>query len=288
MGSDPGQESNGGLTPSRARRRLSRTLSRDRFRDYEGLLRAALSHEYAVVSLEDFLFDPAARVAERILILRHDVDQHPASALIAARIERSLDLRATWYMRWRTADPAVIDELRAMGASVGFHYETLTRRVLDDRFDRSGRLETLVAQSRDELRAEIAAFQELFGPLQSVCAHGDTRVPWASNLWLLEGQDIASFGVRDDANLAIRRHALGAWLTDRSAAEGGWSDGHDPLALLRAGVSPIQCLMHPNNWVSGAALWRDRLLAARLRTPPPGARTRMARTRSDRTPLPAR
>ena len=42
--------------------------------------------------------------------------------------------------------------------------------------------------------------------------------------------------------------------------------------------------MHPNNWVSGRGLWRDRVLAAALRTPPPGGRTRVARTRSDRSP----
>jgi len=287
VGSGPGQQSNGGPTPDRARRRLARTLARDRFRDYEGLLRAALSHEYRVVSLEDFLFDPAARMGERILILRHDVDQHPASALVAARIERRLELRSTWYVRWRTADPAVIEALRAAGGSVGFHYETLTRRVLDGGFDRRAGLDALLEDTRRELRTEIATFQELFGPLRSVCAHGDTRVPWASNLWLLEGEDVARYGVRDDANLGMRRYDLGAWLTDRSADDGAWSDGLDPLALLRQGVSPIQCLTHPNNWISGVALWRDRLLAASLQVPRPGARTRVTRTRSDRSPASA-
>lgn len=261
---------------------MSRTLSRNRFREYEGLLRAALSHEYRIVSLEDFLFSPAARRGERILILRHDVDQYPSSALTAARIERRLDLSSTWYMRWRTADPAVIDALRAAGGSVGFHYETLTRRVLAAGLDRTADLDSLLDDAREELRAEIASFQELFGPLRTVCAHGDTRVPWARNLSLLEGQDIAAYGVREDANLAMRRHALGAWLTDRSSAEGAWNEGQDPLAMLAAGVSPIQCLTHPNNWVSGPALWRDRLLAASLHAPQPGVRTRVSRTRSDR------
>ena len=248
-------------------------------------MRAALSHDYSVVSLEDFLLDPVARMGDRILILRHDVDQHPGCALTAARIERGLDLRATWYVRWRTADPAVIDALRASGGSVGLHYESLTRRVLDGYFDRRAGLGPVIEIARQDLRGEIARFKELFGPLRSVCAHGDTRVPWARNLWLLEDQDVASFGVRADANLAMRSHALGAWLTDRSAAEGYWSDGHDPRSLLRDGISPIQCLTHPNNWASGLSLWRDRFLAASLRTPPPGARTRLARTRSDRPPL---
>ena len=237
MGSGPGQQSNGGPTPDRARRRLSRTLTRDRFRDYEGLLRAALSHGYRVVSLEDFLFDPAARMGQRILILRHDVDQHPASALVAARIERRLDLRSTWYMRWRTADPSVIDALRAAGGSVGLHYETLTRRVLDGGFDRRAGLDALLEDTRrGAARARSRPSQELFGPLRSVCAHGDTRVPWASNLWLLEGEDLAALRrARGRQPRACAAMTLGAWLTDRSAADGCWSDGLDPLALLRRG-----------------------------------------------------
>lgn len=261
---------------------LSRTLSRDRFRDYQGLLRAALSLDYRVVALEDFLFDPAARTGDRILILRHDVDQHPASALAAADIERRLGVRSTWYLRWRTADPGVVSALRAAGGTIGLHYETLTRRVLAERLAPGTDLTPLLPGAREELREEVRAFQDAFGPVRSLCAHGDSRVPWARNLTLLEGEDPADFGVRADANLEMRRHALAVWLTDRSAAEGSWNDGHDPLALLQAGCSPIQCLTHPNNWVSGAALWRDRLLAGVLPEPAPGRSARLPRTRGDR------
>lgn len=244
----------------------------------------ALSRDYTVVSLEDFLLDPAARICDRILILRHDVDQHPASALTIAEIERRLGVTSTWYVRWRTADPAVIEALRATGGGVGFHYETLTRRVLERGLGSDAPVDELIDDARDELRAEIARFQALFGSLHSVCAHGDTRAPWARNLSLLEGERLADYGISLDANLGMREHALAAWLTDRSAAEGGWSGGHDPLTLLREGASPIQCLTHPNNWVSGLGLWRDRLLAAALPDPVAGARTRITRTRSDRPP----
>ena len=100
---------------------------------------------------------------ERTLILRHDVDQHPASALVAARIERRLDLQSTWYMRWRTADPAVIDALRAAGGSVGFHYETLTRRVLGGGFDRRAGLDPLLdGRSRGVARGD----RRLQGPVR--------------------------------------------------------------------------------------------------------------------------
>lgn len=287
VGKKPEAESTGPPAPRRTRRRLSRTLSRDRSRDYRGLLRAALSHGYRVVSLEAFLLDPAAREGGPTLILRHDLDQHPASALAMADMERALGVRSSWYVRWRTADPRVVEGLLASGASVGLHYETLTRHALAAGHRPEDPIEPLLEPAREELSREAERFAALFGRQRTICAHGDTRVPWVRNLTLLEGQDPARFGIVADANLGMREHHLAAWLTDRSAAEGLWSDGQDPLTMLREGLTPIQCLTHPNNWVSGPALWRDRALAAALPSPSPGAPARIARTRSDRPPVAA-
>jgi hypothetical protein len=65
-----------------------------------------------------------------------------------------------------------------------------------------------------------------------------------------------------DANIAMRSHDLGCWLTDRSAADGRWRDFLDPIGLLDNGVSPILCLTHPNNWTSGPHLWAARVAHA--------------------------
>jgi hypothetical protein len=223
-------------------------------------LKAALGNGYRVVTLEDF-FDGAAKGGEApVLILRHDVDQCAASALTMSSIERELGLRSTWYFRWRTADAAVVAEVRRRGGEVGLHYETLSRRALEAGGGGGGDL----AEARGLLREEIATFAALHGPIRSVAAHGDTRAPGVRNGDLLRGEDWTDFGVDYDANDAMRRHPLAAWLTDRSSAEGGWSEGLDPFELLRERSSPILCLTHPNNWVSGPSLWRDRL-AARVR-----------------------
>ncbi len=91
-----------------------------------------------------------------------------------ARIEARFNLDSTWYFRWRTADPEVIRQLRAHGFTVGLHYETLTRRLIsraDTRIDAA-----LLDSCRTELREEIRGFMRRFGPIRSVCPHGDTRV----------------------------------------------------------------------------------------------------------------
>jgi hypothetical protein len=243
---------------ARTRRRFSRTFSRARWPEYGRLLKTAIGAGYQVVALESFLDGAVDPEGGPVLILRHDVDQHPSSALRMSDVEVALGLRSTWYLRWRTASLPLVEELRRRGGEVGFHYETLTSAVLAGDGLPADR-EELLRLGRERLRAEIEAFAELFGPIRSVAAHGDTRVPGVRNGDLLRGEDWSAYGVAYDANDAMRRHRLAAWVTDRSSADGGWSDEVDPVALLRAGEAPVLCLTHPNNWVSGPALWGDRI-----------------------------
>jgi hypothetical protein len=248
----------------RTRRRLSRTFSPARWAEYGRLLKLALSAGYQVVTLEEFL-DGAIRPADGpVLILRHDVDQCAGAALRMSDVETKLGLRSTWYFRWRTAKPPVIEELRRRGGEIGFHYETLSRQALDGVGAEDLEPEARLRAARERLREEIATFVAVHGPIRSVAAHGDTRAPEVRNAELLRGEEWTDYGVDYDANDAMRRHPLAAWLTDRSAAEGGWSGDSDPFALLRRQATPILCLTHPNNWVSGPALWWDRLFARSL------------------------
>lgn len=219
------------------------------------MLRRALDAGYAVVSLDEFVLGDGA-AGDRVLILRHDVDQAPRSVLPMLRIEQELDLRATWYFRWRTADPRIVGAVRAAGGTIGLHYETLTRQVLTRGQPRDdAERAAMLTACRELLRAETRAFATSFGPARSAAAHGDTRVPAVNNGDLLRDQDPHDFGLEFDANVAMRRFELACWLTDRSASDGSWKDGLDPLALLGDGQSPILCLTHPNNWISGARLW---------------------------------
>jgi hypothetical protein len=247
---------------ARPRRRLSRTFTAPRWREYRELLEDALENGYRVIGVEDWVAGES--VPEPILVLRHDVDQHPRSALAMARVEGELGLRSAWYFRWRTADPRVVGALREAGHSVGFHYETLSRLALERGARTSAEVGALAASARAGLREEIAAFVRLHGPIRSVCPHGDSRAPLASNASLMKGCDAAEFGVEFDVNEAMRGRGLAHWLTDRSRAEGRWADRVRPGELLAERGSPILCVVHPNNWSSGPSLWLDRLLAAVL------------------------
>ena len=272
-------------TPPRVRPRLSRSVAAARWPEYATLLETALAAGYRVLSLEAWLEEPAG-AGGPTLVLRHDVDQHPRSVLEMLRIETRLGLRSTWYFRWRTAHPAVIAAVREQGGAVGLHYETLSRHVIETGLGPADVDEATIARCRETLRAEIASFRAHFGPLRSICPHGDSRVGFVNNATLLPPEGAEALGVRWDGNQAMRGRGLRYWLTDRSAPEGRWKDGVDPLELLRAGTTPILCLTHPNNWASGVSLWRDRLLSMTLRSRAPAPTAgRPVRTGTDRPPL---
>jgi hypothetical protein len=249
----------------RTRRRLGRTVSPSRWREYRRLLTLALDQDYAVVSLESWLADPEPHAGRDVLMLRHDVDQCPASALRMASIEADLGIHSTWYFRWRTARPEVVRAIRDAGHAVGLHYETLTRELLNRGLP-AARAPEMIPQARRVLREELDAFAARHGPARSTCPHGDTRIRGVHNGVLLEGEDLSDYGIQWEANAAIGRQPLDVWLTDRSIAEGRWKDALDPIDLLIDRRSPILAVVHPNNWVSGLGLWCDRLLPERLGT----------------------
>lgn len=255
------------MSAPRGRPRLARTLQRARWGEYRIFLHEVLAAGYQTIALEDWI--DAGRPADQTvltMIMRRDVDQHPLSALRMLAIEQELEVRSTWYFRWRTAHPLVVERVRDAGLAVGLHYETLTRQALE-RGVAADPEDELLTRARETLRTEIEEFARAFGPIRSICPHGDTRVPSLRNADLLHGEDCSSFGIAFDGNEAMRGVRLGHWLTDRSAAEGGWAGGTDPLTLLRDGVSPILCVAHPNNWVAGLDLWGDRLAAKLLPSP---------------------
>jgi hypothetical protein len=248
-------------TETRTRRRLSRTLSRSRWGEYRQFIGVAIAQGYSVLSLEAWLAQPELAGERPLLLLRHDVDQCSASALRMAAIEAEMGVLSTWYFRWRTANPKVIEAISRAGHAVGLHYETLTRELLRRGLS-PAHAQLLVPEARTLLRRELAAFQQRYGPVRSACPHGDTRVPGVHNGALLLGEDWSSYGLQWDANAAMRQHRLDVWLTDRSVAEGRWKDGMDPLDLLIDRRSPILAVVHPNNWVSGPSLWWDRAFSA--------------------------
>lgn len=219
------------------------------------------------MGVEEWLSEPtvSTRQSAPLLLVRHDVDQCPSSALRMAAVEAEFGVRSSWYFRWRTAHPRVLEEIRRAGHTVGLHYETLTRLTLESPVA-VGDSSALIGEARELLIQEFATFRDRFGPIRSACPHGDTRAPGVHNGALLRGQNLERYGIEWDVNDAVGERGIDVWLTDRSRAEGSWGRSLDPIDLIVDRRSPLLLVVHPNNWVSGPALWWDRLVPGGVRT----------------------
>jgi hypothetical protein len=99
-------------------------LSRDfTIEIYKELLDAFISEGYTFQTYRDFILAPA----EKVVILRHDVDDRKLHSLNFARIQNQLGIKATYYFRVvpESFDSKMMKEIESMGHEVGLHYEEM-------------------------------------------------------------------------------------------------------------------------------------------------------------------
>jgi len=90
---------------------------------YKELLSVLKDAAYTFQTFAEFLEDPA----DRVIVLRHDVDAKKYNSLRFARIQASMEIRGSYFFRMvsQSFDREVIREITARGHEIGYHYETM-------------------------------------------------------------------------------------------------------------------------------------------------------------------
>src|SRR5690625_6668007 len=90
---------------------------------YKELLDSLEKGGFAFQTVHQFISDPA----ERVILLRHDVDARKEHSLRFARIQHERGISGTYYFRLvpESFDKGVIREIAEMGHEIGYHYETM-------------------------------------------------------------------------------------------------------------------------------------------------------------------
>ena len=130
---------------SRFQRNVFIFFRAERYDEYKSNIEHALNNGYRVISLEEWFFTDKAK-SIKTLILRHDVDHDPVSALRISKIEYILGVRATYYFRWSTLDKEIVQKIINNGGEVGLHYETISRYAIENHL-----------VSEDEITEEVGA-----------------------------------------------------------------------------------------------------------------------------------
>jgi hypothetical protein len=138
-------------------------------RTYTYLLNSFLEANYEVQTFQNYLLYPL----HRVIILRHDVDKRPQSALRIADIENKLGIKSTFYFRIirDSFNIDIIKRIIDLGHEIGYHYEDLTIARGD------------INQACSLFENNLQTFRKYY-PVKTICMHGsplskwDNRVIW--------------------------------------------------------------------------------------------------------------
>lgn len=224
------------------------------------LLLALQNSGYQILRFEEFWeISPTDRLASRRVLLRHDVDRFPETAVATARLEAELGIRGTYFFRTRSSvlRAKCVETIAKLGHEIGYHYECLADAKGD--YDRAFEL---VDSDLKRLRS--------LAPIVSASMHSRPFSPIdGRTLWDVRG--LAEFGLKGEAYRSIDHNQF-LYLADSGRNWGGnrnvvWDhvaglqaptirSTFDLITKIKASeFESLQLLIHPNRWPSSSLGW---------------------------------
>lgn len=223
-------------------------------KSYKKLLETFISEEYSFTTFESFLHTPPQK---KVIILRHDVDELADNALKIAKLENSLNVRATYYFRTvrQSNNPEVIRKIASMGHEIGYHYEDLS-------------------SSNGDYKKAILSFEKnlqyfrQFYPVRTISMHGSSSSKFDNrDLW--NHFKFEDFGLIGEPYISLDFNTI-FYLTDTGFSWDGGKYAVRDVVDNNFGISfhssqqIIQCLKEkkfPNScMILSHTLWTDNII----------------------------
>jgi hypothetical protein len=145
-----------------------RDFSFDAYKQLIGRLREA---GYGFQTFGEFIASPL----DKVVLIRHDIDVAAVSALRFAKMERELNINASYYFRMIkfVYQPKIIREVANLGHEVGYHYEDLSRN--------NGNM----AKALQDFEYNLSLLRQIY-PVKTICMHGSSGSPFDNReMWNL-------------------------------------------------------------------------------------------------------
>lgn len=223
---------------------------------YKNLLVSLKDAGYSFATYSQYI----AHAPERVIMLRHDVDDRKLHSLEFARIQRDMGIVGTYYFRMvpESFDETVIKEISAMGHEIGYHYEDM-----DFAGGNPEEAIKLFEKHLEKLRA--------VAPVSTICMHGSPKSKYDNkDVW--KHYDYRKYNIIGEPYFDIDFRKV-FYLTDTGRR---W-DGHkvsvrdkvenffglsfhstfDVINFIRNNKFPNHVMFnfHPQRWTDNYGLW---------------------------------
>lgn len=234
---------------------------------YKELLEAFVAGGYSFQTYRDFIQSPK----ERVVILRHDVDDRNSHSFLFAEIQQSMGIQGTYYFRVvpESYHPEMMRTMQSMGHEIGLHYEEMDFA--------KGNIDAAYGLFLQHLKM----FREVVN-VDTICMHGSPKSSFDNKeIWRHYAyQDLGLIGEPYfDLNLDEVFYLTDTgmmWdgnkysIRDKMSSERfncSFHSTQEIILSLRKGLFPNQCMMnfHPQRWHSDNQKWREEKLKQSLK-----------------------
>lgn len=249
-------------------------------KQYEVLLTALQQRNYTFQTFSDYLMQPA----ERVIMLRHDVDDRKRNSLIFAKLLHTRGIKGSFYFRMvpESMDKEVIRQIASMGHEIGYHYEDMdfARKQNPADTEESGLYDlawSLFRKHLDQLR-EIC-------PVTTISMHGSPRSKY-DNKALWQKYSFRDLGIIGEPYLDIDFNEV-AYLTDtgrrwngydvsiRDKVEGRFNFNFRSTQQIIEHIDQlpdkIMFTFHPQRWTDNPGRWLQEFLMQNMKNVVKGA-----------------
>ena len=235
---------------------------------YRELVSALKDAGYEFVSYVDYA---DGRRADKLVVMRHDVDRSAKRARVLAEIENEMGVRASYYFREKFID----DEIRyiaSLGHEVGYHYEELVTEKGDvdkayarfvrniEKMRRLADIRTITMHGSPMSRFDSKDMWQVYDYKKlGLIGEPQMDVDWNEMFYLTDtGRSWNGVNRRDKvADFKLVWEAKG-WVYEKT---------DDVIEALKEGKFPNRVMMttHPQRWADNVWEWMRELVMQRVK-----------------------
>src|SRR5215475_11771773 len=225
-----------------------------RLETYREFLCNAIYRGYEICSI-DFLWQKIKSNGEiesqkKYLVLRHDVDTDTATAKVMWHLEKSLNVKSSYYFRLSTVDIDLMQKIALAGGEASYHFEEIATLATKKRLKRREDILPYMPYIRSMFKDNLNLLRKKSNlPMKIVASHGDfvNRKLGMPNWEILQDN---SFRHEVNIELEVYDHAFSQYITSRHSDTSFphfWQPGN-PLQAVQTGMHIIYVLVHPRSW----------------------------------------